>query len=183
MKRHLEELLSWLIILSAFIFVVIVAMSLVKEFVGEQYISGILAFFGSIIGGLITFLGVKYTVKFELKRDRKNKLPKLINDLWKIRKNLSYVSSFIHVIKENAITSDVQMMDDYYKNNEEWITELAATIDPEVYSVVNKIFTLVSDYYSYKSKEKLNEWETKGWEYLSVIDQKIQQFEHEYKIN
>ncbi|MDM5359700.1 hypothetical protein [Peribacillus sp. ACCC06369] len=147
----------------------------------DIYIAALIGATGSIIGGLFTLIGVYLTLNHQNKNERYKKLPKNIIDSWKIHKQFAYIAGLSLALEKKPELDDVKEVDEFYKKNEEWVTELSATISPEMYNLVNSFFTHVSDYDSYKTKNKNNEWFEKTEDYSNQIHIIIDSLETEYK--
>ncbi|WP_273381904.1 hypothetical protein [Symbiobacterium thermophilum] len=170
--------LGTMILIDAFLI-----LGIIKMFFGwgETIISGILGFIGAIVGGVITFIGVRHTIMFQIKKDRLERLPEIINNSWKIKKQFLFVLGMFYALKHNPEINDVELIKDFYKNNEEWVTELSAKISPDMYNLVNSFFTHIHDYEVYKKRNDINKWFEEASEYLSRIDHMIDSYEKEYK--
>jgi hypothetical protein len=162
---------------------ILLILGIIKIFfgLGETIMSGIIGFIGAIVGGVITFIGVRHTIMFQIKKDRLERLPEIINNSWKINKQFLFVLGLYSAVKENPKIDDVKLVEEFYENNEEWITELSTKIGPDMYNLVNLFFTHISDYSIYKQKNDLDKWFEKAFEYSSSIGRMIDSYEKEYK--
>lgn len=162
---------------------ILLILGIIKIFfgLGETIISGIIGFIGAIVGGVITFIGVRHTIMFQIKKDRLERLPEIINNSWKINKQFLFVLGLYSAVKENPKIDDVKLVEEFYENNEEWITELSTKIGPDMYNLVNLFFTHISDYSIYKQRNDLDKWFEKAFEYSSSIRRMIDSYEKEYK--
>lgn len=146
-----------------------------------EYIAALIGFAGSIIGGLFTLMGVYLTILQQNKNERFQRLPKYINDSWKIQKTFAFIGGLRMTLAKQPELDDVKKVDEFYNKNEEWVTELSTSISPEMYNLVNSFFTHVSDYSTYKMRNKNNEWFEKANGYSNQIDIIINSLETEYK--
>jgi hypothetical protein len=150
----------------------------------NSWIATLGTFWGAIIGGVIsgaiTLMGVRQTILFQSKKDRFEKLPELIVNSWKVYKKIIFIEGLRLAINDNPEINDIKIIDDFYNENEELLTELSARIDPRFYHIVNIFFTHVSDYAGFKKKEKLKEWFELTSEYSDQLADLIKSFEQEY---
>jgi hypothetical protein len=164
------------------IFDLIILLFLIGLFfkVDTTIVAGVIAFVGAIIGGAITLIGVRQTIEFQIRKDRMEKLPEIILNSWKVYKKMIFIQGLELAINAKPELNDQEAIDDYYKENEEKLSELAAKIHPSVYNIVNSFFTHVSDYDAFKNKGKLKEWFAKANEHSEHVARYIYSFEQEF---
>lgn len=149
--------------------------------IASGIISGAISGIGAILGGALTLIGVMWTIKKQEKEDRLNKLPNDIINSWKIQKQLVFPIAFYHNLPEDPYKKDEEVIKEFYKENEEWVTELSAKINAEVYNLVNSFFTHIFDYSSYKGRNEIKKWFDKSYEYHGKLGKIIDSFEKEYE--
>lgn len=157
-------------------------MNIVKELYhwDTTIIAGVIGFIGAIIGGILTFIGVKYTLIHQEKNRKLEVLPVKINNSWKIVKQFIFIETLGVMIEKDTNLDDIKFINDFYKNNEDWLTELAASVSAEMYRIVNLYFNHISDYGSWKHRNKQDEWFDRAYQYSNEIAQLIKEYEYEY---
>lgn len=151
-----------------------------EETIASGIISGAISGIGAVIGGALTLIGVMWTIKRQEKVDRLNKLPNDVINTWKIQKQFAFPVAFCYNLPEDPYKKDEEIIEEFYKANEEWVTELSAQISAEVYNLVNSFFTHISDFSSYKRRNELEKWFDKSFEYQDKLGKIIDSYEKEY---
>jgi hypothetical protein len=179
----MERIKGYVGLCAIFIFDIIILLFLIGMFfkVDTTIVAGVIGFSGAIIGGAITLIGVKSTIDYQIKRDRLEKLPGMIVDGWKIHKHIIAIKAFETSIYLRTDLNDIKIMQEFYNDHEEWMTELAAKVDPRFYNLVNTFFTHLSDYGSYKTRGEQRKWFEKYNEYYERSSELIDLFEKEYE--
>lgn len=169
----------YVVIISIFLADIIMYAGLIKIFFNgnETIIAGVIAFVGAVIGGALTLIGVQYTIQIQRKKDRLEKLPELIINSWKIHKELAYPL----VVRQVHGDVPLMLMENFYKDNDEWVTELSTKVSSEMYSLVNSFFTHVSDYNVFEKRGNLKEWYEKTENFYKLSGDIVDAFEKEYK--
>jgi hypothetical protein len=165
------------------IFNLVVLLFLIGIFfkVDTTIVAGVIGFVGAIIGGVITLFGVKQTIDYQIKRDRLEKLPGMIVDSWKIHNKITYIQGLRTTIETRPDINEVLVIEHFNNDNEDWMTELSAKIDPRMYNLVNSFFTLTSDYEVYKNRGKSKEWFEKLFNFYEESSRLVHLFEKEYE--
>ncbi|WP_025848711.1 hypothetical protein [Paenibacillus ehimensis] len=105
----------------------------------------LLAFFGSIIGGLITWLGVKYTINNQNKNEFLKTFSKKIRVIDSIEFKFTVLEFVLeHYMSEpNETPSLLKAFEDFNEVTNETLLDRAAEIDDNFYNAVRKfLFTL-----------------------------------------
>ena len=144
-------------------------------------IAGIIGFIGAVLGGIITFWGVRYTIVNQEKNKRIERLPLMINNAWKIQKKLSFINWLGYEISKGKDLNESKMLSDFYNEHDEKLTEIAATVSADIYQIINRFFTHISDYDGWKGRNKQKEWFDKADSYFNEVAKLIQIYEDEYK--
>lgn len=144
-------------------------------------IAGIIAFFGAIIGGYLTWSGVKYNLEHQREKDRYEKLPSEIKNCWKLNKYLSFGYFLPTLIKGKSKQEIWIKINDFYSTTEDTATEIALDISPEMYKVVMNYYTLLTDYFSYLNKDDLEMFNEKMKEIYDRSQLVLQNYENEYE--
>src|SRR5690606_27134601 len=76
MKDKSEIIFKWMIISSTIIFTLIVCTFLIKNYIGEKYLVAFIGFSGSILGGFLTLIGVKWTLDEQKRKENKKRYEK-----------------------------------------------------------------------------------------------------------
>jgi hypothetical protein len=139
------------------------------------------AIIGGVVSGAITLIGVRQTILYQIRKDRLERLPGMIVDSWKIHKRILYIYGLEGSLKERPDLNDIQIMQSFAHEHEEWMTDLAASIDPRMYNIINSFFTHIDDYYSYKSRGNLEEWFKRNYEFYKKSSDLVSLFETEYE--
>lgn len=168
------------LIIFIFTFIVIIIAAFI-DVIGQDYKYALIGAMGSVIGGVLTLIGVMWTIKRQEKVDRLNKLPSDIINLWKIQKQFGFPVAIYHNLPEDPYKNDEEIFDEFYKENEEWVTELSAQISAKVYSQVNSFFTHISDFSTYKRRKELDIWFDKAFEYQDKLGEIIDSYEKDYE--
>jgi len=145
----------------------------------KDVVVAFVGFFGSVIGGAITLIGVRATISSQYNADRLNKLPDQITNIWKLRKKLIEIEQYIIALNDPDHISRV--IETFYNKNEDWMTETSAKVDGETYITINRIFTLLDDFKVYYSRGEKDVWFQNLTNLLNSIDKKISALESEFK--
>lgn len=183
MSDRNQRIILWAILSSIVIADILVYIWLFKLIFNwnTTIVAGVIGFSGAIIGGLLTLIGVRSTIMFQIRKDKYNRLPKIINNSWKIQGQIAFTMGLKSAKIENKNIDDEKLVEDFYKDNEGWVTELAAEVDPRAYGIVNRFFDLISDYHVYKKRGDNTKWETEAFQCHCEMSELIDEFEKEYK--
>lgn len=177
-----KKIINWLIIiLFAAIDLIVIPIVFFELFPNEKDAGGaILTFAGAIIGGALTLLGVRATIISDQKKNRLNKLPKDVNNIWKVRKAIIELEVIVEKFKNNnQLISD--LLTKFYDKNEEWVTELSAEIDAITYNIINSIFTHITDFHAYSSKQRIEIWYQEFDRLTHDLSSRVSTIEKEYE--
>ncbi|TKC15693.1 hypothetical protein [Robertmurraya kyonggiensis] len=152
-----------------------------EEAIASGIISGAISGIGAIIGGSLTLIGVMWTIKRQEKVERLNKLPSDIINSWKIQKQFAFPFALYHELPEDPYKKNVEIIEEFYNDNEEWVTELSAQISAEVYNLVNSFFTHISDFSSFEGRNELDKWFEKAFQYQDKLGKIIDSYEKDYE--
>jgi len=144
-------------------------------------IAGIIAFWGAIIGGYLTWRGVEYNIKHQKAKDRYKKLPDEIKKCWKLNKYISFGYFISNLTKELDINETDDKIMEFIDETEEIATEIALDISPEMYKLTMKYYTLLEDYVAYVKRNKVDIYNENMREIYNKSCFILQEYETEYE--
>ena len=144
-------------------------------------IAGIIAFWGAIIGGYLTWRGVEYNIEHQKAKDRYKKLPEEIKKCWKLNKYLSFGYFISTLTKDLDIDVTRDKVSEFYDDTEEIATEIALDISPEMYKLTMKYYTLLTEYVAYVNKNEIGIYNEKMSEIYNGSCLILQEYEKEYE--
>lgn len=123
----------------------------------KEVVVAFVGFFGSILGGAITLLGVRATIDNQNRIERLNKLPEKIVNIRKIRDALMDFDIMIRKIKDDS--EEIKKYIIHFSNtNEDWICETAAKVDGHTYRTVYDFFINADEFEIYNLRGNKEEW-------------------------
>ncbi|MFI2132898.1 hypothetical protein ACH434_23065 [Lysinibacillus fusiformis] len=148
-------------------------------------VAGIIAFFGAVIGGYLTWSGVRYSIEHQKAKDRLDRLPDILKKCWRINTNyIPFGTVLASEISNNIYTSNEEvesLISDFYDKTEEIATEIAIDVSPEMYHLIMRYYTLLTDFGAYVAKEKIDDFINELFDISINTMKMVEVFEDEYE--
>lgn len=147
-------------------------LGIIKIFVGlsDDIIAGIIGFVGSVIGGTLTLIGVKWTITEQNKKDFIDKYPEKIKYFHKIDTKLYKLRTAIMEYKRPTISfQSNNEINDFLISKDELIL-YSGKINGEIYGLIIGIFDFIFELKELARFNTLNPIQQKEWEfYVNLI--------------
>ncbi|PID16854.1 hypothetical protein CSV63_02905 [Sporosarcina sp. P34] len=182
LSSYISVLIPFFLLISVVLLDILIITGVLSEFYQDKdtVLAGIIAFWGAVLGGTITFLGVQYTLFNQRKMNYAEKIPEIVVNSWKIYKIVQFGANLKSYVKSYPEIDDVKKVEKFYDANELWASELSAKTSLQWYRLVDKYFTHLSDYHSYKKNNRIDEWHEKAEELALSSMELIDKYEKEY---
>ncbi|MEA0563286.1 hypothetical protein [Lysinibacillus irui] len=148
-------------------------------------VAGIIAFAGAVIGGYLTWSGVRYNIEHQKAKDRLERLPDILKKCWQINtKYIAFGSVLAYSLSTKKDMSKEQVelkIEEFYKQTEEIATELALDVSPEMYRLVLRYYTVLTDYGAYVAKKKQDDFIKELYELDTKAIKMVNSLSNEYE--
>lgn len=137
----------------------------------------------SVVGGMITWLGVRATIKNQNDIQKRDRLPEQIKNTWNLVSLFGALEGALDRLKtdKNDIKNYQTLLAAFYDEHEESATELAMTTDGVIYSAVNSLFTHIDDFHAFAVRNELDRWLSKFYALSERILNRVEYLEYELK--
>lgn len=153
----------------------------------DAIMAGIIGFVGAIIGGYLTWRGVKVSVEHQKEKDRLEKLPGILKNCWKIQSRyIAFGTVLAMNLSKNksniSIDAVNQKVDEFYNTTDEEATDLALDVSPEMYQLILSYYTHISDFRVYYNRGEVVSYSNKLYDFGEQFNDMLFSYAKEYEI-